>query len=75
MNLTVISSQLLARGALLAGAAVCYWFFRGTSFSELTTGDAEGLNTLIVLLGSIYAVMYAFVIYVIWANSRTSRSS
>jgi hypothetical protein len=28
----------------------------------------KGLNTLILLLGSIYAVMYAFVIYVIWGQ-------
>lgn len=68
MNLTAISSQLLARGALLAAAVICYWFSRGTSFSELTAGDAEGLNTLLVLMGSIYAVMYAFVIYVIWGQ-------
>jgi Protein of unknown function (DUF4239) len=68
MNWTAISSQLLARGALLAAAVVGYGFLHSTSLSELTTGDAEGLNTLILLMGSIYAVMYAFVIYVIWGQ-------
>lgn len=68
MNWKAISSQLLARGALLAVAVSCYWLLRGTSLSEITARDAEGLNTLILLLGSIYAVMYAFVIYVIWGQ-------
>src|SRR5215471_21748971 len=68
MNWTAISSQLLARGALLAAAVFSYWLLRGTSFAELTAHDAEGLNTLILLMGSIYAVIYAFVIYVIWGQ-------
>ena len=68
MNWTAISSQLLARGALLAAAVFSYWLLRGTPFSALTARDAEGLNTLILLMGSIYAVMYAFVIYVIWGQ-------
>jgi hypothetical protein len=68
MNWKAISNQLLARGALLAIAVACYWLLRGTPFSEITEGDAEGLNTLIQLVGSIYAVMYAFVIYVIWGQ-------
>jgi hypothetical protein len=68
MNWKAISGQLLARGASLAIAVSCYWLLRGTSFSEITARDGEGLNTLILLLGSIYAVMYAFVIYVIWGQ-------
>jgi len=68
MNWTAISSQLFARAALLVVAICGYWLLRGTPFSEITERDAEGLNTLILLLGSIYAVMYAFVIYVIWGQ-------
>ena len=68
MGWNAISSQLLARGVVLAATVFCYWLLRGTSFSELTARDAEGLNTLILLMGSIYAVMYAFVIYVIWGQ-------
>lgn len=68
MNWKAIANQLLARGALLAVAVSGYWLLRGTPFSEITARDAEGLNTLILLLGSIYAVMYAFVIYVIWGQ-------
>jgi hypothetical protein len=68
MNWKAISSQLLARGALLAVAVSGYFLLRGTNFSKITAHDAEGLNTLILLLGSIYAVMYAFVIYVFWGQ-------
>src|ERR1700733_2109922 len=68
MGWSAISSQLLTRGVALAAMVLCYWLLRGTSFAELTARDAEGLNTLILLLGSIYAVMYAFVIYVIWGQ-------
>jgi hypothetical protein len=68
MNWKAVSSQLLARGALLAFAVSCYWLLRGTPFFEITARDSEGLNTFILLLGSIYAVMYAFVIYVIWGQ-------
>jgi hypothetical protein len=68
MRWTAISSQLLARGVVLAAVVFCYWLLRGTAFSEVTARDAEGLNTLILLMGSIYAVMYAFVIYVIWGQ-------
>ncbi|HMD50003.1 MAG TPA: hypothetical protein VKG79_12930 [Bryobacteraceae bacterium] len=57
MNWNAISSQILTRGALLAFAVACYWLLRGTHLSDITAGDAEGLNTLILLLGSIYAVM------------------
>src|SRR3984885_7932763 len=68
MGWSAISSQLLTRGVALAAMVLCYWLLRGTSFAELTARDAEGLNTLILLVGSIYAVMYAFVIYVIWGQ-------
>jgi hypothetical protein len=68
MNWKAVSSQLFTRGALLAVAVFCYWLLRETPFFQITAGDAEGLNTFILLLGSIYAVMYAFVIYVIWGQ-------
>jgi len=35
---------------------------------ELTAGEAEGLNVVILLIGSIYAVIFAFVIFVIWGQ-------
>jgi Protein of unknown function (DUF4239) len=68
MNSTEISRQLLARGLLFVAAVVIYGFSRGAWLAALPASDAEGLNTLILLLGSIYAVMYAFVIYVIWGQ-------
>jgi hypothetical protein len=63
-----VSRQLSVRSAFLAAAIFTYWLLRGTGFFEVTAHDAEGLNTLILLVGSIYAVMYAFVIYVIWGQ-------
>lgn len=63
-----MSSHLLRRGALLAAAGFCYWSLRETAFGDITGRDAEGLDMLILLLGSVYAVMYAFVIYVIWGQ-------
>jgi hypothetical protein len=39
-----------------------------TSLYEFTARETEGLNTLILLMGSIYAVMFAFVIFVIWGQ-------
>jgi hypothetical protein len=41
---------------------------RKAGLYDLTAHEAEGLNTIILLVGSIYAVMYAFVIFVIWGQ-------
>jgi Protein of unknown function (DUF4239) len=68
MNWRAIAGPLWRRVAWLTAAVWCYWFWRGTSFSAFTAGETEGLNTLILLLGSIYAVMYAFVVFVIWSQ-------
>jgi len=35
---------------------------------EVTAAEGEGISTLILLIGSIYAVMFAFVIYVVWVQ-------
>jgi hypothetical protein len=34
----------------------------------ITALESEGINTLILLIGSIYAVIFGFVIYVIWGQ-------
>ena len=68
MNWTAISRKSLGRGVVLALIIFAYWLGTGPALLKFTAQDAEGLNTLILLLGSIYAVMYAFVIYVIWGQ-------
>ncbi|HEY2013668.1 MAG TPA: DUF4239 domain-containing protein [Bryobacteraceae bacterium] len=64
-----VFSRLLARLGMLTVAAACiYGLWHITGFDQITAGEAEGLNTLILLIGNIYAVMFAFVIYVIWGQ-------
>jgi len=54
--------------ALLAAAAVAAWALRSTGLYVFTAHESEGLNTVILLMGSIYSVMFAFVIFVIWTQ-------
>jgi hypothetical protein len=54
--------------ALLVVAVLVYLTLRGTGLYEFTTRERDGLNTLILLIGNIYAVMFAFVIFVIWGQ-------
>lgn len=65
-------NTFLKRVVIFAGqvipALLIYWLLRNSGFHDLTAPEAEGLNTLILLIGSIYAVMYAFVIFVIWGQ-------
>jgi hypothetical protein len=62
-------SKMLSRLALqLAVAAGLYWTWHAGGLHEFTAGEAEGLNMLILLIGSIYAVIFAFVIFVIWGQ-------
>ena len=66
------SRQLLKHAAKLAtfltAAVILFVVVRGFGLSTLTEKETEGLNTLILLMGSIYAVMFAFVIFVIWGQ-------
>jgi hypothetical protein len=56
----------LAGGVILGTLA--YGLVHHSSVDRFTTPDAEGLNVLITLIGGIYAVMFAFVIFVIWGQ-------
>ena len=60
--------QLARLGIALVVAGCVYCIWHGTALHDITSGEAEGLNTLILLMGSIYAVIFAFVIYVIWGQ-------
>jgi hypothetical protein len=45
-----------------------YAIARSSGLHQLTAREVEGLNTLILLLGSIYGVILAFAIFVIWGQ-------
>jgi hypothetical protein len=68
MSWTAISGRVYKLLAELLFAAVAYWVLRQTGMYNFTARDSEGLNSIIQLVGSIYAVMYAFVIFVIWTQ-------
>lgn len=64
----MLSTPLLRLSGALAAAGLLYGYLRSVGLYEFTASEAEGLATLILLLGSIYAVMFAFVIFVIWTQ-------
>jgi hypothetical protein len=66
MNWSPLSQPLLRLAGTLAAAGIAYSYLRSLGLYEFTAPEAGGLATLMLLLGSIYAVMFAFVIFVIW---------
>ncbi len=68
MNRDTLSGQMFRSGSSLVVTACAYRLWHGSGPHEITAGEAEGLNTLILLIGSIYAVIFAFVIFVIWGQ-------
>jgi hypothetical protein len=68
MNWNTLSRLLFRLGIQLAAAAFLYCLWHGGSLHQITAAEAEGIGTLILLVASIYAVMFAFVIYVIWGQ-------
>jgi hypothetical protein len=68
MNWKTISAHLLRFAAAMIAAAIAYALLRQTRLYEFTTNEFEGLNTVIILVGGIYSVVFAFVIFVIWGQ-------
>jgi Protein of unknown function (DUF4239) len=68
MNWNTFSRLLFRLGMQLVAAAFLYGLWHGSGLHQATAAEAEGISTLILLVGSIYAVMFAFVIYVIWGQ-------
>jgi len=68
MNWTAVSSHAVRLVGGLAAALAVYAFMRQANFAQFTAPDGEGINSLISLIGSIYAVVFAFVIFVIWGQ-------
>ena len=76
MDWNSLSKRLFKFGAQFAAAIVAYSILRNTGIYDFTRPEIEGLNTLILLLGSIYAVTFAFAIFVIWGQiQRREKSS
>jgi len=68
MNWQAYSARVFKFVLLLLAASFVYSLLRGEGVYDFTAHEVEGLNTLILLLGNIYAVMFAFVIFVIWGQ-------
>jgi hypothetical protein len=68
MNWTIPSRTLIKNAGKLAAAFVLYACLRQVGFYNLTAREAEGLGVLIQLVGDIYAVLLAFMIFVIWGQ-------
>jgi hypothetical protein len=68
MNWAIFSKLLFRLAACLVAAGFLYSAWHTSKLHEISALEAEGINTLILLIGSIYAVVFAFVIYVIWGQ-------
>ena len=53
---------------LLAVAAILYFAVHVSSLSKFFLTDAEGIGALLAIVGTLYSVLYAFAIYVIWGQ-------
>jgi hypothetical protein len=69
MTLDVIPATARRRGAKLIAAAVAvYLILRVAGFHRFFENDAEGIGALLQIIGTLYSVVYAFAIYVIWGQ-------
>ena len=68
MNWAATSQHALRLAAGLILGSIAYGLVHHSGVDATTAPDAEGLNVLITLIGGIYAVMFAFVIFVIWGQ-------
>jgi hypothetical protein len=65
----MIPGPMRLRGAkMIIGAAALYFVLRLLGFQKLFENDAEGIGTLLQIIGTLYSVVYAFAIYVIWGQ-------
>jgi hypothetical protein len=65
---TAAANRAVWFAALVGVATVGQLLARKAGLYDLTAHEVEGLNTIILLVGSIYSVMFAFVIFVIWGQ-------
>jgi hypothetical protein len=53
---------------MIAAAAAFYFALHLLGFQKLFENDAEGIGALLQIIGTLYSVVYAFAIYVIWGQ-------
>jgi Protein of unknown function (DUF4239) len=65
----VVPASVRFRGTkIIAAAAASYFALYLLGFQKLFTNDAEGIGALLQIIGTLYSVVYAFAIYVIWGQ-------
>jgi hypothetical protein len=65
----VVPASVRFRGAkIIAAAAAFYFALHLLGFQKLFANDAEGIGALLQIIGTLYSVVYAFAIYVIWGQ-------
>jgi len=65
----IIPGTTRLRGAkMIIGAAALYLALRLAGSHRLFQNDAEGIGVLLQIIGTLYSVVYAFAIYVIWGQ-------
>ena len=68
-SIEIVPAKIRFRGMqLVLLATVLYLVFRLAGFHKLTENDSEGIGALLQLVGTLYSVVYAFAIYVIWGQ-------
>ena len=69
MMTEVIPGSARLRGArIIAAAATLYFVLHLLGFQKLFENDSEGIGALLQIIGTLYSVVYAFAIYVIWGQ-------
>src|SRR5690242_8102549 len=68
MNWSAASGRIVRFVLFLVLGLAAYGVLRGIGIHDLTKHDAEGVSALLQLVGSIYAVLLAFAIFVIWGQ-------
>src|SRR5579859_3297485 len=67
--LEAIPLSTRARGARLTVTAATIYLALGLAgLHRLLDGDGEGLGAMLQIIGTLYSVVYAFAIYVIWGQ-------
>jgi hypothetical protein len=68
MNWKARKGDIVRFVAEVVSVVFFYSLLRMTRLYDITADEIEGLNTVILLVGGIYSVMFAFVIFVIWGQ-------
>jgi hypothetical protein len=69
MTIDVIPATARLRGTKFVAAAMAlYFILRVAGFHKFFENDAEGVGALLQIVGTLYSVVYAFAIYVIWGQ-------